>query len=150
MKQNKGKTPMQSYMFLPKLFLILAIILFMWIVVLISGPIVLGWSSTWAGLSLSLWILIISVLIGLFILMDIILYLRPMPIENESFFQDVSTPETSSGLKVHNFTYPSESQGGLFSKTYVKIDDTNVIRIRNQMVSAEQLWDKKKKNEKEI
>ena len=150
MKQNKGKTPMQSYILLPKLFLVLAIVFFMWIVVVISGPVILGWSSTWAGLSISLWILIISVLIGLFIILDIILYLRPIPVGNESFFQDASTSEISTGLNVHNYTFPSEAQGGLFSKTYVKIDDANVLRIRNQMVSSEQLWKKKKKNEKEL
>ena len=150
MKQNKGKTPIHSYVLLPKLFLVLAIVFFMWIVVVISGPIILGWSSNWAGLSISLWIIIISVLIGMFIILDIILYLRPVPVGNEAFFQDVATTDVSTGLYVHNYTYPSEAKGGLFSKTYVKIDDTNVIRIRNQMVSADKLWEKKKKDEKEI
>lgn len=135
---------------LPKIFLILTIIFFMWIVIVISGPLVLGWSASWAGLSLSLWIFLISILIGLFIIIDIILYMRPLPLETQSIFQDASMPETIQDQHIYEFTYPNKAKGGLFSKTYIRIDKDNILRIRNQMMPAEKLWDDDRDKEEEF
>ena len=135
-----------SLILLPKLFLIITVIFIMWIVILISGPLFGVLDPDWAGLSSSLWVLLISVLIGAFIVIDIILYATPMINKNETMFSPVQTVEfpeieKRDGKTVYDYTYPGSTQGGVFSKTYVQVDDQTVIRIRNQMITKEQLWD---------
>lgn len=137
---------------LPKLFLILAVVFSMWIVLVLSGQMFLDYSSTWTGLSLSFWLILISVLFGAFIVIDIVIYAHPTLLtemsSSVSSFTTSSTPfEMKEGKRVYEYTAPKDAKGGLFSKTYVPIDEETVIRIRHQMVSAPILWDDEKKEE---
>jgi hypothetical protein len=90
----------------------------------------------------------ISVFIGIFIIIDIILYATPSFYSDDSsvheMFEPVEFPEVEKrkGKQVHEFTYPVGSEGGVFSKTYVLIDNENIIRIRNQMIKKEDVWKK--------
>ncbi len=134
----------RTLILLPKLFLILTVVFIMWIVILISGPLFGVLDPDWAGLSSSLWVLLISVLIGAFIVIDIILYATPIINKEEiliSSMQPVEFPEIEkrNGKTVYEYTHPSGTHGGVFSKTYLQIDDQTVIRIRNQMIKKEQL-----------
>jgi preprotein translocase subunit YajC len=52
-----------------------------------------------------------------------------------------SIEENVDGKKVIAFTNPEDAQGGIFSKTYIKIDDTYVLRLRELMIPPEDLWD---------
>jgi hypothetical protein len=136
---------------LPKLFLILAVVFSMWIVLVLSGQMFLEYSSTWAGLSLSFWLLLISVLFGAFIVIDIIIYAHPrllIPSDNLSVNQPMSSSvEIKDGKHIYELTFPKNVKGGLFSKTYISIDEENVVRLRHQIISYEQLWDKGKMEE---
>jgi hypothetical protein len=44
------------------------------------------------------------------------------------------------GKKLHVYTLPEGSKGGVFSKTYVKIDEENILTLRYQMIMPEELW----------
>ena len=134
-----------SLILLPKLFLILTVIFIMWIVILLSGPLFGVLEPDWAGISSSIWMIIISGLIGIFIVIDIVLYATPMITKNQSMFSQTPTVEfpeieKRNGKTVYEYTYPSGKLGGVFSKTYITIDDETIIRVRNQMISKEQLW----------
>jgi len=133
---------------LPKLFLILAVVFSMWIVLVLSGQMFLEYSSTWTGLSLSFWLLLISVLFGAFIVIDIIIYAHPRLLIHSDILS-VDLPMSSSvaikdGKHIYEFTFPKNVKGGLFSKTYISIDEENVVRLRHQIISYEQLWGKGK------
>jgi hypothetical protein len=66
-------------------------------------------------------------------------------VESNEFIQPTQTqlPDYRDGKPVFQFTYPIDAKGGIFSKTYLQIDDGFVLRIRSQMFTAEELWPSK-------
>jgi hypothetical protein len=139
---------------LPKLFLILAVVFSMWIVIVVSGQLFMEYSSTWTGLSLSFWLILISALFGAFIVIDIIIYAHPTLLTemNTSVkpMASLAVPfEMKEGKRVYDFTVPKDVKGGLFSKTYIALDEETVLRVRHQIVPSKTLWDKKEKQDNE-
>ena len=123
----------------------------MWIVIVLSAVSLLDFDPDWTGLSLSLWLLVISVLFGIFIIIDILMYSSPSLFvkgDIQEFSANLSD-EYLDGMKVFQYTFPKNRTGGIFSKTYVKIDGSNLLRIRNQMITAESLWPENRKEETE-
>jgi hypothetical protein len=143
---NQSKNWMKHILLLPKLFLIITVVLVMWIIIILSGPLVGVLETNWAGLSPSLWMISISIFIGVFIIIDIILYATPYFFITQSSnlvsMDPVEFPEVEyrKGKQVYEFTYPVGSKGGIFSKTYILIDNNNILRIRNQMIKNEDAW----------
>lgn len=150
---SSSKSPINLLYILPKVFLIISVLLLMWIVILISGVSYLEFDPDWAGISISNWLILVSVLFGAFIIIDIVMYVSPSLFvkgEIQEFVSSESQAEFLDGMKVYEYTFPKDNHGGVYSKTYVKIDDSFLLRVRNQMIPAEILWpDKKKKNEQE-
>ena len=143
--KRKSSNISHSLVLLPKLFLIITVVFIMWIVILLSGPLFGVLEPDWAGLSSSLWMILISVLIGAFIVIDIILYATPLISKEKQMnvqMEPVEFPEIEkrNGKTVYEYTYPNGIKGGVFSKTYVVIDDRTVIRIRNKMIPKEKIW----------
>lgn len=138
---------------LPKLFLILAVIFSMWIILVLSGQMLLEYDDAWTGVTLSFWLILISVLFGAFIIIDILIYAKPTyfftahtPMEQTA----ITTPfELKHGKHVYDYTLPKDVKGGLFSKTYIPIDETTVIRVRHQIIADTKLWEKEKKVEQD-
>jgi len=143
-KQSKFK--IKDLLLLPKLFLVITVVLIMWIVIVLSGPMFGVFEPDWAGLSPSLWLLMVSVFIGIFIVIDIILYATPRFFVDQSIveFGTVELPEIENrnGKQVHEFTFPVGVKGGVFSKTYVQIEQNKILRIRNLMIKKEDIWKK--------
>jgi len=143
-KQSKFK--IKDLLLLPKLFLVITVVLIMWVVIVLSGPMFGVFEPDWAGLSPSLWLLMVSIFIGIFIVIDIILYATPRFFVDQSKleFSTVELPEIENrnGKQVHEFTYPVGVKGGLLSKTYFKIKQNKIFRIRNLMIKKEEIWKK--------
>ncbi len=57
--------------------------------------------------------------------------------------------EMKEGKRVYDFTVPKDVKGGLFSKTYIALDEETVLRVRHQIVPSKTLWDKKEKQDNE-
>jgi len=143
-KQSKFK--IKDLLLLPKLFLVITVVLIMWIVIVLSGPMFGVFEPDWTGLSPSLWLLMVSIFIGIFIVIDIILYATPRFFVDQSVveFGTVESPEIENrnGKQVHEFTFPVGVKGGVFSKTYVQIEQNKILRIRNLMIKKEDVWKK--------
>jgi len=131
------------YLKFSKIFLLITLIYILWIAIVILGIYTLGLGPRWAGLSSSQWILsaigLISVLLGLQVVF-ILHFLftkrkKKIPAENQQ-------PQFVQGKQVHNYTLPIGAKGGVFSKTYVLIDDDRVLRLRYQMIPPQDLWEK--------
>ena len=143
-KQSRARK--KDLLLLPKLFLVITVVLIMWIVVLLSGPLFGIFEPGWTGLSPALWSLIVSILIGIFIIIDIVLYATPRffmgHLTDAPSFQSIEFPEIEQrdGKQIYEFTYPVSAKGGVFSKTYVQIGENAVLRIRNQMIKKEEIW----------
>jgi hypothetical protein len=57
--------------------------------------------------------------------------------------KEVTPAQFIKGKRVHNFTIPTGAKGGIFSKTYIKIDDYSVLDLRYQITPPYELWGKK-------
>ena len=63
----------KRYTFLLILFLLLGIILFSWVVMVYSGILFLDYSHYWAVLTLEEWVIVSSIMIAIFIIIQLIL-----------------------------------------------------------------------------
>ena len=122
-----------------RLFIFLSIVLFLWIIIIAASIIINDMDPFWAYLSLENWVLYSVIVIIMFIIMEIIYYIYT------NFYSDKIVeflevePEKLHGKKIITYTIPKDSKGGVFSKTYIPINNENVLRIRNQMIPPEEL-----------
>ncbi len=133
---------------LPKLFLVLTIIFLLWIIIVASGVFILEMDPFWAGLSLGMWAIVVSILVAIFIVLDSLFLIKPSLGLNETmeFVESdrFNQPEFVNGKRVYEFTFPQHAKGGVFSKTYLQIHNDFLLRVRNQMFTESELWKKKK------
>jgi hypothetical protein len=47
------------------------------------------------------------------------------------------------GKQVHNYTVPLDAKGGIFSKTFILIDEDSILNVRYQMIPSDDLWGNK-------
>ncbi len=124
-----------------KIFFLVTVLYSCWIALVILGTYFLRLGYNWAGLSLEHWILSAIILIGLILIIEIILLLqyllprmkrqRPEKPKRKEFIQD---------KRVYRYTIPSGVKGGIFSKTYILIDENRVLNLRYQMIPPNDLW----------
>jgi hypothetical protein len=139
-EKNIGK----RYSLLAKIFLLIVILLIIWVVIVLLGSLLLSYSYDWTGLSLDLWIIILCGLIGIFIIFELIFYFHYSSVQNKLMEKEKPKPEYIDSKRVHIFTFPVGMEGGIFSKTYIQIDEYNILRLRALMIPPEDLWKKKK------
>ena len=97
----------------------------------------------WTIIPLDYWMYIWCWIVGIFIILEIIFYLSYWTREKKIINVKKSKTEYINGKQIHNYTYPPGLKGGIFSKTYIEIDDDNVLRLRSLMIPPGDLWTKK-------
>ena len=132
-----------KYSRLSKIFLLITIVLVLWVLIVFAGIIVWENSLNWAMFSLETWLYIGSALTIIFIILNIVFYIHFSSVSKKRAYLEIPKPEIINGKRVHIFTFPHGVDGGIFSKTYVKIDDHNVLRLRLLMMSPDEVWHKK-------
>lgn len=141
-ERNKNGTSKKiNYFFLTRLLLIVSIILVFWVFIIVFGSSV-GMGYNWALFDIEMWsFIVIGVLLLLIVIEAFFLVLLTKKKGGEvNAFQN-SIEENIDGKKVIVFTNPEDAKGGIFSKTYITIDDTSVLRLRELMIPPEDLWD---------
>jgi hypothetical protein len=123
-----------------KLLFLFIIIYSLWIALLIIGIYYLQLGEKWAILPLEQWILSAIVLISIAICLEIILVLY-FVLSNKK--QLKKQPTLLDGKLVHNYTIPIDAKGGIFSKTYILIDEKRILNLRYQMIPPSDLWEQK-------
>ncbi len=131
------------YTTLTKIFLIVSILFILWIVFVALGAFVLELGSNWAVLNLENWILSWCFLVGIFIILDVAFYLHYTFVIGKRSEFGGPEPKFMHGKRLYIYTSPADSEGGIFSKTYIQIDENSVLRLRDLMVSPGELWNKK-------
>ena len=131
---------------LSKLFLITSIIFIIWILFVAMGAFILEMDPNWALLNLENWITAWYVLTVIFILLEVFFYFQYTSKVDKKLELDKPEPELLHDKRVYVYTYPTGAEGGIFSKTYISIDENNVLRLRGLMISQQKLWGKKQKN----
>lgn len=133
----------RRYSLLSKLFILLTVLLVSWVVIVIFSVYILRYGYNWALLPLNDWILLVSILFLIFIVLELIFYFHYSSVKNKIVELEKPKPEFINGKRVHVYTYPEGVEGGIFSKTYVGIDEHNVLRLRTLMVPPDELWSQK-------
>jgi len=127
------------YLKLFKLFIIITILLIILIVFEAIGIIFLELGTNWILFSFEGWMVGLSLLIGLFIFLEIIFYLRYFLLQKKHLKIQKPKPEFIDGKKVYDITFPSEADGGVYSKTYIEIDDQSILRLKFLMIPPNEL-----------
>ena len=138
----------KRYTILSILFLLLGIILFSWVVMVYSGILFLGYDHNWAVLNLEEWVIVASIMIAIFIIIQLILYKRFSVAQYKTKAADKPDRDFIDDKRVINYTYPKGMEGGIFSKTYLHIDDKTILRLRTLMIPPEDLWGGKQGKDK--
>jgi len=131
------------YSTLSKVFVAISIFFIIWLVVIVLGIYLLGQGYNWALISLEGWIYVLCALIGFFVLLEIIFYLHYNGVKKRRLDAEKPEPEFAQGKRLHVYTHPKGAEGGIYSKTYIKIDENNVLRLRTLMVPPQEIWIKK-------
>jgi len=120
--------------------MIIAILLVLWISLVIISVYFLGLDNNWAGLTMDHWILVGIALILLFIIITLIQNLIPYFLSRTKVPKEKRKQQVYQGKRIYDFTFPFDSKGGIFSRTYISIDDKNLLNFRFQMIPPEELW----------
>jgi len=132
-----------KYTKLSKLILLIAVLLIICVIIVFMGVAFLGYGHNWALLSLEGWIILLCALFGVFIILELIFFSHFSSVRNKIIELETPKPEFIKGKRVYVFTHPKRKEGGVFSKTYIDIDEQSVLRLRTLMIPPEGLWSKK-------
>jgi hypothetical protein len=132
----------KKYLTLTKLFLMVTILFLLWVVVVGLGIGILKLGPSWAVLSLETWIYIWCALIAVFIVCELLFYALYSSKARMVPEEPPAEAEYLHGKRVYVFTFPPGVQGGIFSKTYITIDQQTVLRLRTLMVPPGEAWRK--------
>jgi hypothetical protein len=131
-----------KYLKFSKIILILAVLYALWVIILILSVYFLG-IYKFAFLTTDQWIISSIILLGVFVGLDIIFILHHYMAKKKRIESEKPKPLHYKGKKLHIYTLPADSKGGIFSKTYIKIDEDNILNLRFQMIPPNGLWEKK-------
>lgn len=130
-----------------KIIFLLTVLYSTWVALVFIGTYFLKLGYNWAGLSLEQWILSAILLIALFLGVELILLLNYLlPRLKRQRAEKPSKKEYIQGKRVYRYTIPLNAYGGIFSKTYILIDENRVLNLRYQMIPPDDLWRQKKES----
>ena len=122
-----------------RLFIFLSIVLLLWVIIVAAGIIINEMDPYWAYLSLENWVLFSTITILFFAIIEIVYYIYTYYFSDKIVEFEEVEPESIHGKKVYIYTNPKDSKGGVYSKTYIQINNESVLRLRHQMIPPEEL-----------
>jgi len=125
-----------------KLIFLIIMIYSLCIALIIIGFYFFNFGNNWAYFTVEQWILSAIVLISIAIGLEIILIILFI-LSKKKELQSEKKPTYLEGKQLHNYTIPANAKGGIFSKTYILIDQTHVLNLRYQMILPYDLWGQK-------
>ena len=133
--KNKDEVNLKNkYLKLSKIILVVVIIYTIWIAFIISSVYFLGYGNKWAFLTMDQWIISSIVIFSFFVVLEVLLFINYILVKRRRIEGEKPKPSVFKGKKLHIFTLPFKSKGGIYSKTYIKIDDENILNLRFQMI----------------
>ena len=126
------------YLRVSKILLILAIFYSLWIVIVVLGVYFFGLYKI-ALLTMDQWIISGIGIIGLFVGLDLLFFIHHFIVKKRRIESEKPGPKDFKGKKLHTYTIPIDSKGGIFSKTYIKLDENNILNLRYQMIPPNEM-----------
>jgi hypothetical protein len=134
----------RRYLKASKLLFLFTVIYSLWVALVIMGVYFLPLENKWAVFTIGQWILSAIVLISVVIALEIIFLLHNTLLRKKHLQPE--QPKQSvylQGKQVNSYTIPQGAKGGIFSKTFIMIDETRVLNLRYQMIPPNDLWKQK-------
>jgi hypothetical protein len=134
----------RRYLKASKLLFLFTVLYSLWIALVIMGVYFLQLGIKWAVFTPEQWILSAIVLISVVIALEII-FLLHITLTRKKHLQ-LEQPKQQvylQGKQVQSYTIPAGAKGGIFSKTFIMIDETRVLNLRYQMIPPTDLWKQK-------
>lgn len=127
-----------------KFFFLITMIYSLWIVLLVMSVYFLQLEYKWAGLTIEQWILSAIILISLMLILYVLLLLHYMLLKNKHLHPEKQKEsEYVQGKRIYRYTIPVDAKGGIFSKTFILIDENTVLNLRYQLIPSNDLWGQK-------
>jgi hypothetical protein len=134
-----------------KIFLLISILFIILNVLIATGIYIFDMEANWAGLSLDNWIYICCGLIMVFIIFEIFFFIYYIILSDNGLIlrkkrskKEKPKKEFIDGKRVYIYTHPMDAEGGIYSKTYIRINENSVLHLRTLMIPPEDLWDPNK------
>ena len=127
-------------------FIIVSLLFLVWILIVGAGIIIFKFDPKWALLSLDIWIYLAGVFVLFFIFLELMLYFIYNPNGIHGLGKEKPREEYINNKKIYVYTSPNDAKGGIFSKTYIPIDENSILRLRCLMIPPSELWNLKEKN----
>jgi FlaA1/EpsC-like NDP-sugar epimerase len=132
------------YLKTSKLLFLFTALYSLWIVLVIMGVYFLQLGIKWAVFTIEQWILSAIILISVVIALEIIFLLHDTLTRKKLLkTEQAQQPIYMHGKQVNSYTIPAGAKGGIFSKTFVMIDETHILNLRYQMIPPNNLWKQK-------
>jgi hypothetical protein len=128
-----------------KVFLVITVLFIIWVILIALRIYLFELDYNWALLSLNNWVYACCLLIGFFIILEAFFYFHYNIARDKRLIQKKPKPQFYRGKRLYLYTPPKDIEGGIYSKTYIKIDEKSVLRLRTLMVPPGALWGKKEK-----
>lgn len=126
-----------------KILLLITVLFSLWILFVALTTIILKFEPAWALFTLDVWIYVWCLVVVFFILLVLVFFFHYSSVRKKRLEQERPKPEFIDGKRLYVYTCPKGCEGGIFSKTYIKIDDNNILRLRTLMIPPNELWEKK-------
>jgi hypothetical protein len=125
-----------------KIFFLVTVLYTLWVAIVIMGIYFLELGNKWAILSMEQWILSAIALIAIAIGLEVVLLIQYTLSRRKKQEQPAvkKQKEYIQGKQIHSYTIPFDAKGGIFSKTYILIDEGRVLNVRYQMIPPDDLW----------
>ena len=132
--------PHNRYRKWSKVLLVIGVLYVVWIIFVIMSIYFLEMGYRWSFLSMNEWIYSGIFLLGLFVLIELIFFARYYVTQKEKLEGEKPKPLMYKGKRLYIYTCPPHAKGGLFSRTYIPVDENTIVRVKTQMIPPEELW----------
>ena len=122
------------YLKISKIIVLLAVIYLIWTVFNIISVYFLEFGNKWSALTMDQWILSSIIFFSICIGLVLLFVLHHYIIKKRRIESEKPKPVLYKGKRLYTYTLPDRPKGGIFSKTFVKIDDGTTLVLRFQMI----------------
>jgi len=134
----------RRYLKASKLLFLFTILYSLWVALVIMGAYFLQLENKWAVFTIGQWILSAIILISVVIAIEIFFLLHNTLLRKKQVqAEQPQQPVYLQGKQVNSYTIPQGAKGGIFSRTFIMIDETRVLNLRYQMIPPNDLWKQK-------
>ncbi|MEF8880088.1 MAG: hypothetical protein V5A64_06850 [Candidatus Thermoplasmatota archaeon] len=127
----------RDYRYIIKILFIGSIFLSVVTAFMILGDVVFG--PNWLFFPIEIWLYFLVSLLVLFAVLELVFFQRYKSSISTVRDDRREKPRYIDGRRVYVYTFPKGAKGGVFSKTFIPIDENSVLLLRCRMVHPDKI-----------